>query len=244
MSISWPRGGAAIRTVREGSSLPPHSTAFRRRLRNANAIDSRTSGARASSRWAITDSIRPAGSRVHGTRSSTHFGLRRRPRFDWRGLPVRRGRPARCRGAPPSLDRLVHVLEGLLAHGLQQRLRRRGISSEVITTTRGRVLGRAELREQFEPISCGASRRRAAEGRTPPAVDRLQGLDAILCDGRREPRFGQDLAAAPGRVVLSSSTTRILLMMTFASAAAERGPGGLRPRGRTARGSRAAGLPR
>ena len=85
-----------------------------------------------------------------------------------------------------------------------------GASSDVITTTRGRVFGGAELREQIEAVH---ARHPDVEQQQVEAssAERLQRLDAVFGHRRREAGVRQDLCSTC-RVVLSSSTTRILFM--------------------------------
>src|SRR5438034_7655925 len=63
-----------MRTLRVGSSRPPHSTALVSNSRKAWPTDSRTASGRRASNCIIKAWIRLATSSVHGATSSTHSG--------------------------------------------------------------------------------------------------------------------------------------------------------------------------
>ena len=134
--------------------------------------------------------MRSTASRVHGTTSSTHSG-----RAEITSIGGGSGASSASRTVSQQrrrLDRLVHVLERLFAHRLQQRLRR--VVGGHDDDARPR-LARAQLRRADRARSCAASRRRAAADRTGACRSASSASTPSLATVAVKPALGQDLAA-------------------------------------------------
>ena len=169
-----------MRTLRFGSSLPPHSIALVSSSRNAYGdrvselrVEFRPQvrhhrvdafGRLASARNHQLDPIRPCGHDFNRSR----FGRLQAPRTVSSSVAGATGlwtyMNAWSRTAVSSVS---------------------GVSSEVITTTRGPCLAVAQLREQSSPVIRGIQT--SSNSRSKGCCHQsLQGLDAIFGDGRRE----------------------------------------------------------
>ena len=120
--------------------------------------------------------MRSAASRVHGTTSSTHSG-----RAETTSIGGGSGASSASRTVSSSARGSTGLCTYLNACSRTARSIVSGVSSDVMTTTRGRVLRARSFGQQLEAVHAAASRRRAAADRTAVA-QRLERFDAVLRD--------------------------------------------------------------